>query len=178
ELHGSAYWYHQNDNLNANTFTRNRLGQINPELKDNRYGFTLGGPIIKDKTFIFGHYEGRRFPQTGERVRYVPTDTLRQGILRFRDAAGNIVSYNLATSTQCAGGVCDPRGVGISPVIRSIYNLMPVGNDTSVGDGLNTIGFRTTIPFTLKEEFVVGRIDHNISKNWQFMTSYRYGHTD
>lgn len=178
ELHGSAYWYHQNDNLNANTFTRNRVGQLDPELKDNRFGFTLGGPIIKDKTFIFGHYEGRRFPQFGERARLVPTETLRQGILRFRDAAGNVVSYNLATSTQCAGGRCDPRGIGISPVIRSIYGLMPAGNDTSVGDGLNTIGFRTTIPFTLKEEFVVGRIDHNISSNWQFMTSYRYGHTD
>ena len=178
ELHGSAYWYHQNDNLNANSWSRNRLGQKDPELKDNRYGFTLGGPIIKDKTFIFGHYEGRRFPQTGERARLVPTESLRQGILRFRDAAGNIVSYNLATSTQCAGGTCDPRSVGISPVIRSIYNLMPAGNDTSLGDGLNTIGFRTNVPFTLKEEFVVGRLDHNISSKWQFITSYRYGHTD
>src|SRR5439155_9845871 len=59
ELHGSAYWYHQNDNLNANLWSRNRLGQEDPELKDNRYGFTLGGPIIKGKTFIFGHFEER-----------------------------------------------------------------------------------------------------------------------
>src|SRR6185503_13879965 len=61
QLHGSAYWYHQNDNFNANTWVRNRLGQPDPELKDNRFGLSFGGPIIRDKTFIFAHYEGRRF---------------------------------------------------------------------------------------------------------------------
>lgn len=44
--HGSAYGYHQNDNLNANTWTFNRLGIKRPELKDNRFGVSLGGPVI------------------------------------------------------------------------------------------------------------------------------------
>jgi hypothetical protein len=48
QLHGSAYWYHQNDNFNANTWVRNRLAQPDPELKDNRFGLSAGGPIMKD----------------------------------------------------------------------------------------------------------------------------------
>src|SRR5262249_8841946 len=60
--HGAAYWYHQNVYFNANSWIRNRLAQKNPPLKDNRPGVELGGPIFKDKTFLFGLYEGRRFP--------------------------------------------------------------------------------------------------------------------
>lgn len=180
-LHGSFYWYHQNDNLNANTWSFNRLGRKKPELKDNRFGLSLGGPIWKDKTFIFGHYEGRRFPQAGEVVRLVPTDTLRAGILQFTDASGKIVSYNLGSSTLCGpanNSKCDPRSKGISPVVQSVFNLLPQGNDSTVGDRLNTLGFRAPIPLNLTEDFGVVRLDHHISSKWQFMTSYRYGRTE
>ncbi len=183
DLHGSAYWYHQNDNLNANTWLRNRLApprNIDPELKDNRFGFSLGGPIIKDKTFIFGHYEGRRFPQSFDILRIVPTQSLKAGVLRFRDSRGGIISYNLANSALCGSGGttrCDPRGRGISSVVQGVWNLLPDGNDSSVGDGLNTIGFRAAAPVDLVEDFAVARIDHEITSNWSLMVSYRYART-
>jgi len=179
DLHGSVYWYHQNDNLNANTWDFNRVGIRKPELKDNRFGASAGGPIIKDKTFIFGHYEGRRFPRTATITRLVPTDTLRQGILRFRDAAGNIVSYDLKTSRLCGDGTqpCDPRGLGLSPVVRALWNLLPAGNDFTLGDGLNTIGFRAPADNSLTEDFAVVRLDHSFTQNWRFMASFRYART-
>ena len=62
KLHGSGYEWHQNDELNANSWDNNFLKLKRPELKDNRFGGRLGGPIIHDKTFLFGMYEGRRFP--------------------------------------------------------------------------------------------------------------------
>jgi hypothetical protein len=176
-LHGSAYWYHQNDNLNANSWVRNRTRTKNPELKDNRYGFSLGGPIIKDKTFIFGHYEGRRFPRSSDALRLVPTSTLKQGILRFRDGTNNIVSYDLKTSTQCAGGKCDPRGLGLSPAVKAVWDLLPAGNDPATGDGLNYIGYRVPVGNPLTEDFAVARLDHHFSEKWQWMGSYRYGRT-
>lgn len=185
-FHGSAYWYHQNDNLNANTWTRKRAGRDaatgkpnipEPEMKDNRFGFTAGGPIWKDRTFAFGHYEGRRFPRAQDVARLVPTDTLRAGILRFRDAAGNVVSYNLATSTLCGptnSDPCDPRGIGLNPVVKSLWALLPEGNDPSLGDGLNTIGFRSTANTSINNDFAVFRLDHNFTDNWSFNGSYRY----
>jgi len=95
-----AYWYHQNDALNVASWTHKRtLGQDisypamrrriqEPELKDNRFGFNFGGPYPWwENTFFFLNYEGRRFPHSSEFTRLVPTDTLKQSILRFRDDA-------------------------------------------------------------------------------------------
>src|SRR5262249_41206514 len=119
----SAYEYLQNDNLNANTWTRNRTAIRKPELKDNRFGGSIGGPIWKDHTFVYGNYEGRRLPQASDITRLVPRDSLRAGILRFRDASGVVREYALRTSTQCGasgGSVCDPRGLGLTPLVQGV----------------------------------------------------------
>jgi hypothetical protein len=60
EFHGSAYWYLQNDKLIANEWFYNRAGQERPQLRRNEAGFTLGGPIIRNKTFFFGSFQGTR----------------------------------------------------------------------------------------------------------------------
>jgi len=177
KFHGAAYWYHNNDNINANTWTNNRTGVRKAERKDNRYGFRVGGPIWKDKTFFFFNFEGRRFPRSTNVVRNVPTDTLRQGIIRFEDGTGAILSYNLASSTACgpAGGVqCDPRGLGISPSVQAMWSTLPLGNDTSGGDGLNRIAFRSTIANPLETDYFMFRLDHNFTQNWRFNGYFRY----
>ena len=58
DLHGSVYEFLRNDVLNAHGFTFQPTPK--PPFKQNQFGGTLGGPIRKDKTFIFGSYEGRR----------------------------------------------------------------------------------------------------------------------
>jgi len=57
-VHGSFYEFFRNDILNAHPFTFTPAPK--PDFKQNQFGGTLGGPIKKDKTFIFGAYEGRR----------------------------------------------------------------------------------------------------------------------
>ncbi len=178
DLHGVAYWYHQNDNLNANNWTNNRVGIAKKELKDNRGGFSVSGPFWKDHTFFFGNYEIRRFPQATVFTRLVPTNSLRNGILTFRDTAGNPVAFPLANSTRCgaAGNLaCDPRALGISPTVKAAFALLPVGNDITLGDGLNTTGFRGTVPTSLKSDSVTFRLDHKITDKMQFMGRYSYG---
>jgi hypothetical protein len=61
DLHGSVYEFFRNDVLNAHPFTF--FSAPKPEFRQNQFGGTLGGPIKKDKTFIFGSYEGRRIVQ-------------------------------------------------------------------------------------------------------------------
>ena len=146
-------------------------------MEDNRYGGRVGGPIIRDKTFFFVEYEARRYPVTFPLTATVPTATLRQGILQFRDTAGNIVAYNLATSTLCGPSgnqACDPRGLGISPTMKAMMALDPAGNNPSAGDGLNTIGFRGNAKSPLTNDFVTGRFDHNFNSKWRANASFSY----
>src|SRR5437588_3643829 len=59
-LHGSAFEFLRNDALNANDFFIKATGQPRPVLKQNQFGFTLRGPLRKDKLFWFGSYQGTR----------------------------------------------------------------------------------------------------------------------
>jgi len=182
QFHGSLYEYLQNSDLNANSWALNRIPQARPQSRDNRFGGTLGGYIPglpeKAKTYFFVNYEGRRELNTATVNRIVPTDTMKQGILRFRDAAGNIDSYNLSTSAQCGpsgNSVCDPRHLGLNPLISQMWNKYePEGNNPSLGDGLNTLGFTGPVGLPVSSNFGVIRLDHAFGANWQFTASYRH----
>lgn len=177
EFHGAAYLYHQNDDLNANSWTSNRAGIPLAESKDNRYGFRAGGPLRRDRAFYFFNYEGRNFSRTLDVSRVVPTESLRRGVVRLRDNAGNVVSYDLATSTLCNTGNnrrCDPRGLGLSPSVAALWAQLPQGNDPSTGDGLNTVGWRATAVAPLESDYLVTRFDYGLTPRWSFNAAAVY----
>jgi hypothetical protein len=64
-FHGSLWEYFRNDAMDANQFFINQQGQARPPLRFNQFGGTIGGPIVKDKLFFFGSYQGDRFKTTG-----------------------------------------------------------------------------------------------------------------
>jgi hypothetical protein len=193
QWHGAGYWYHQNDELNANDWFRNNgFGDPanapveNPEWRDNRYGGRLGGPIWKDRTFFFLHEEERHFFTQSVFQRLVPTAALRAGILKFKDGSGVVNSYNLNgspvidpdTGASVPSSGLDPRGIGVSPAIAATWALLPLPNDFSGGDGLRSAFFTSTSQNTTNEHFAVARIDHKISDKLDFMVSYRFGKSD
>jgi hypothetical protein len=65
QIHGSFWEYLRNDAANANDFFLNQQNVARPALRWNQFGFTLGGPIMKDKLFFFGSYQGSRFTTVG-----------------------------------------------------------------------------------------------------------------
>lgn len=192
--HGAVYENNQNTDYNANTWTNNNnrkpgaacltstdpscFGNPRSVWIDNRYGGRLGGPILKDKAFFFFMYEGHNFKKGVPFTRLVPSDLLRQGIMQFPDAAGTIHQVNFLTDNTACGGACDPRHKGLSPAISSIWGFEPPGNDPSVGDGMNTIGFTSNVPVTVNDNFAVGKLDYKLSKNWDLNSSYHYAVSD
>ncbi len=177
QMHGSGYGFFQNSVLNANTWDNNAAKVLKPDIADKRYGGRWGGAIKKDKTFLFANYEARDFDQVQQTNRTVPTDSLKAGILRFRDGAGNIISYDLKTSQACGATgnqACDPRGIGISPSTKAQLGLMPVSNLNSGGDGLNTLSYLANIPTPVQDRYLVGRLDHKFTDNITFNGSYTF----
>ena len=68
QLHGTLFEYLQNKDLDANTWTNNRAGQPRGPFAQNQFGATAGGPIRKNKLFIFGDYQGTRIADSGGSV--------------------------------------------------------------------------------------------------------------
>jgi len=183
QYHGSLYDYFQSDVLSSNDWYNNFEGIDKPKSHYNRFGGAFGGPLTPEflggKTYIFMNYEGERYPRNGPFEKLVPSATLRQGILEYRDAAGNIQQYNLATSSVCGTNgnqPCDPRGVGISPTVSQMWSKFePACNDMNYGDhGLNTCGFVGNLAYPLSTNFGVVRIDHDFGAKWRWYSSYRY----
>ena len=52
-LHGSGFEFHRDDAFDANNFFNNRAGRAKPDFKQNQFGGTLGGPILKGRTVLF-----------------------------------------------------------------------------------------------------------------------------
>jgi hypothetical protein len=97
ELHGNVFYFGQNDALNATPWLINRDRAADPKLKKstirvNEFGFTVGGPIIKNRTFFFGDYLGQRnsIPNFFEST--VPTAKTRNGdFSEFLDQTNKIL---------------------------------------------------------------------------------------
>jgi hypothetical protein len=79
QVHGSAFEFHRDNHLDANNFFANSTGTSRPFHLRNQFGGTLGGPIRKNRTFIFGDYEGLRDDTSGIQISSVPQTAWAQG---------------------------------------------------------------------------------------------------
>jgi hypothetical protein len=98
-LHGSAYEFFRNDVLNARAFTFTPAPK--PPFKQNQFGATLGGPIKKDKTFIFGSYEGRRI------VRGIDSQPVAV------PTAAELANGDFSSEATFSGGITSPTVAGM-----------------------------------------------------------------
>jgi hypothetical protein len=158
DFHGSAYEYHRNTITAANSFFNNRSGVARAPLLINVFGVSLGGPIIKNRLFYFANYEGRRDASAVSITRTVPTETLKQGIVEYHNTGGQIVQL---TPTQIQANV-DPAHIGVDPVVLKILQAYPVGNNTSVGDQLNSTGYTFNAPGHTYWNTYITKLDYKL----------------
>ena len=97
-LHGTAYEFLRNDKLDAKNFFDPANKPI-PPFRLNQYGGTLGGPIVKNRTFVFGYYEGYNVRQAQTYVLSVPTAAMRGG---SEQQLGNVI-YDPLTYDAASG---------------------------------------------------------------------------
>ena len=157
-LHGSLYEFRRGNETAANTFFNDRIGVPKPVLLINQFGAAVGGPIKKNKAFFFMNYEGRRDASATGVTRNVPTETLKQGIVVYHDAAGNLQQIGPAQlKTQV-----DPLGIGVDPAALAILQKYPVGNNSLIGDGENFTGYTFNAPVHAKQDTYIAKLDYKI----------------
>ncbi len=154
-FHGNAFEFLRNTKLNANDFFSNASRINRPKFIQNIFGGSIGGPILKDRTFFFFNYQGRRTAQDVLRQRTVLTPEAKQGLWRWRaPGSQTIQSFNVV------GG--DPQGRGVDPRVRELLSILPDPNNFDTGDGLNTAGFRFNNPNGSFEDQWTAKVDHNL----------------
>jgi len=142
DFHGSAFWFHRNDNLDArNYFDR----AVQPEFKRHQYGGTIGGPIATDKSFFFFSYEGFRQNTGRSQTAFVPTASARQGII-------------------------DGNPVTVAPAIQPFLDLYPLPNGRDLGGGRGE--FFSVGDEPVNEDFLTAKWDHNFSDSDSFFGRY------
>jgi hypothetical protein len=140
EFHGGTYEFFRNDVLNAHGFSF--LPTSKPPFKQNQFGATIGGPIKKDKTFIFGSYEGRRIVR-GIVSQPVPVPTgadesgdFSAGGLFSGTLTDNTVATILNNRPGCASAVMAQSGLTIAPGVP--YGGTYAANGTLIAPGIFT----------------------------------------
>lgn len=161
QLHGSAYNFLRNDAFDA----RNFFSPSVPNLTQNQFGATLGGPVRKDKTFFFGAYEGYRSKQGQTASATVLSALERQG--DFRQSPVRPRDPN--TGQPFPDGVIPASR--LSPISQNILRLIPLPNTgrnqlISVEDGILDAN-----------QFLV-RADHHLSDRSRLQARYFHQRSD
>jgi hypothetical protein len=157
DLHGSLYEYRRGTETSANNFFNNAAGVPVAPLLINVFGGTVGGPIKKNRVFYFLNYEGRRDRSSAQVSRTVPTDTLKQGIVEYKDPSGAIQQVGPAQLKTL-----DPGGIGVDAAALKDLQAFPKGNNPSVGDGLNTIGYLFNAPQPTDQNTYIAKLDYKV----------------
>ncbi|HWY70144.1 MAG TPA: carboxypeptidase-like regulatory domain-containing protein [Terriglobales bacterium] len=173
--HGTGYEYYYGTNFSANSWANGHTPSTDPATggtrgftplpsrHQNRFGASAGGPVLPfnflgGKTYIFGFYQGVRFPNITTLEKSTPSPLLRAGVIQIQNSSSNPITlngvsfapnawmpFNLNPNPVTVNGVtyqpanvcgsggnqpCDPRGIGINPIVNQIWSqFMPVGND-------------------------------------------------
>jgi len=174
-FHGNAYEFGRWNAFGGarDWFNRTDAGKQDPYTR-NQFGYSIGGPIIKDKTFFFFNHELDRFRTTLTNSATVPTAAFKTGVFNY---FGDPVDLTQAGANNGTGNSFfgDPAGnAPPDPTMQKIFALYP--NPTiNNGDGLTgTLFFPSTS--AQNSYTTVAKIDHHFTDRETF--SVRYGYDD
>ena len=171
-IHGSAFEFHRNDALNAANYFRNPVDPQKAPLRQNQFGFTLGGPLRKDRTFFFLDYQGETVRKVTEAFANVPEEPFRRG--DFSSLLPGTVIYDPAT------GGTQPFPNNIIPRDRwdrfgwTLLNMVALPNLPE--------GYPLGNYFVRQNHRIEGheggfRIDHEISPSDRVFLRFRMNHS-
>jgi len=181
--HGGGAWYYRSGALAANDWFNDANGIAKANLLQNQANAKIGGPVVKDKLFVFGTYELFRRRQQLPTDTTVLTSSARSGVFKFAAdcASASMPNPNLPT---CPTGVTPGSiqslnlltgGYSIDPYIAGLLAKVPTTiNNASIGDGLNTGGYSFNQRDNDTRDNILIRVDYNPAAHHSFSVSYAW----
>jgi hypothetical protein len=188
-FHGSFFEFLRNSALDAKNYFDDPTQPI-PPYKQNQFGGTFGGPLIRNKTFFFGDYQGTRIRQSQTDISTVPSLPERSG--NFSDLYTGIVDPGTGLDTgtifdpvtglpfqgnvipscpSATGGAClDPAGV-------NILNLYPAPNRAGEGSPPSNNFLYNPVVKNNQDSFDI-RLDHQMSQRNSLFGTFSYGNVE
>ncbi len=188
ELHGTGYWFHRHEGLNANNWRNNVDGRARQLFRDNTLGFNIGGPAYipkinpnRDKLFFFMGIEWQnRLSPNSLRTVTVPTDAQRKGDFSqtrdgsnrpifIKDPLSGLPCGNLTGGAGCfPGNIVPPSRINADG--QKILNFYPLPN-VPIDPNFN---YATQVSDTFPRRENIYRGDYNINDKWRFYSRYMY----
>lgn len=186
DLHGTGYWFHRHEGLNANNWRNNMENRARQLFRDNTLGFNIGGPAYipkinphRDKLFFFVgiEWQNRLSPNTLRTVT-VPTEAQRRGdFSQTREGDGRPVFIrdplsNLPCATNTGGAGCFPGNIippsRINADGQKILNFYPLPN-VPIDPQFN---YATQVSDTFPRRENIYRGDYNINDKWRYYARF------
>ena len=175
QIHGSAYEFLRNSALDAADFFENANSLPKAAFRRNQFGGSAGGPIWKDKIFIFGDYEGLRQSKGITHVANVPSPNARNGILN--DTTGNPLPA-LPSNFACPAGSTLPvpgqSNTCVDGTIAKFFTFYPVFNAGLIGPSNNTGRYAFSGAQVVPENYYTTRADLKFSDKDTLNGSWYY----
>ncbi len=179
-FHGDIYEFLRNSALDSRDYFTRVQNQPLALFRRNQFGAAAGGPIIKDKTFFFGDYEGMRQAKGITTTIKVPSANARLGILAGKPAAGKAVGTKCTEANGATGTWLSTLASNcVDDSANTVLNTSPMWPSSSLIDpksadrAIYTFSGVQIVP----ENFYTARVDHKIGANDSLFGTYLYDHT-
>jgi hypothetical protein len=158
EIHGSAFEFLRNKDLNSRQF----FDGSEPPFQQNQFGFSVGGPIKKNKLFAFGDYQGLRIHTSSTSILTEPTAALRVGNFSGYPATiYNPTTYNATTNTRTPFAGNQIPLTQLDPVAINLLQILPLPNisGTSNNFRVNNLAVQDQDQYDVRGDYVLSEKD-------------------
>ncbi|MBZ5593546.1 MAG: TonB-dependent receptor [Acidobacteriia bacterium] len=177
QIHGTLFEILQNKNLDANRWENNLSDTPPGPFRQNQFGAAAGGPIIKNRTFIFGDYQGTRIASSGGVIQNlgnggfytVATAAMKNGdfssllpAVQLYDPASTTTVNGQTTRTPFAGNIIPANRM--DPVAKAIMALYPATNQPIIAGGYPRNDLFVSTPGNQTTDQGDVRVDHRLTE--------------
>jgi hypothetical protein len=189
QFHGEGFWYYRSNAWAANDWFNNASGVAKPNLLQNQGGGNIGGPIIKNKLFIYGYYELLRLREQMTEETTVLNPTILSSIMSSTptlpftyqpvdsttgNASGPPVTVDLLTLSNQASAGAVPVFTPDPAMLQLLARMPKTPNNTRVGDSANLLGYQFDARSNNTLDNYGFRADYDLNDKNSFTATYSW----